>query len=181
MTLRYTLTEEDYILFNLYHSIRTPALRRQMRAPQLLFPVVLGLYLLVFGRSGPPIFYLALFAVASVLWVLLLPRLYRRSIRQTVRAQWSGGAANEFTGPQTLALLEDRIRKESDGRLSETAYRHVTRIVQTPQALYIYVGALSAYIVPVTAVERPEYVAALTRLLTERTGLEVQTDSRALL
>lgn len=173
MTLRYTLTNEDYLQFNLFHHQHDPSLRRLYRMLRLLFPALLFLLLLI-RRPQPMGLFACIFGVFALLWVLVYPPMHRRSIRWAVNRQFPKNRPHEFIGPQVLSLNEDHIRCERTGRVSETAYSTLLRLARTPQALYVYDTRLSAFIIPLSSAESPAHVEALLQLLRDKTGLQVE-------
>jgi hypothetical protein len=89
--------------------------------------------------------------VLSIIAALFFPKFHWWHAEKTVRKLISEGKANEFVGKSVLVLGETSIRGETSGRITEVGYDKVDRIVYDDERYYIYIGSLTAFIVPFRA------------------------------
>ena len=146
MKIDYTLKDEDYVQFNIYHSTHAPSQRRT----QLLFrfgtPLLLVLILLHGTRWQEWRFGIA--AGIYALWVIAWPYFHRFTCRRIVRRMTKDGRRNEFAGDFCLELAGEVLRETGNGRTTEVACDRIERIAHDDSRYYIYIGSLSAFIVP---------------------------------
>ena len=147
MRLHYTITEDDYIKYNLYHISNSASQKRIVLILRLLMPV---LFAIIFFIAIPESWVLALSIalVFSIAWFIYLPRSYGRSVMKNVKRLLQEGSANEFVGEYTLELLPDKIKETHSGRLAETPLSVVDRMGRDENSLYIYCGSITAIIIP---------------------------------
>jgi YcxB-like protein len=149
MNLKYTLTADDYLAFNM-HYLRTSELgQRQLRsyrlaiavAAPLIGAVIVGL---LSGRFlGGVAFALP---VAAVAW-LLAPKLwYRAARKQLGEIAQSPGLGT--LGTHTLVLQEDGLCEEADGVVLHASWSAIERVDESAGYAYIFFGLARAYIVP---------------------------------
>lgn len=162
MKLRYTVTKKAYFDFNIYHIQNLAVTRRQVRKTRIMPPVIWSLTGLVFcgyflqaQQSVPLALPVALFVV-SVLWIILYPICFRKALEKKLTGWVDKGIGKEFIGDFTLELLEDRIRTEGESGVAETMYDNIERLVVNKGCLYIYIGSLSAHILPLEAFDNEE-------------------------
>lgn len=82
--------------------------------------------------------------------IMFLPRLMNWDYLQFIKRILRRGS-NDFTGPRTLELLESSIRQSGPGRVEEVSYDRVEKIIKTNSYLYIYLGVLTAFVIPLNA------------------------------
>ncbi len=150
MILHYMLSNEDYIKFNLFHFGNSPVIKRQRLLLLIVMPVImLSLVFFLIDRWDATT--LVPIALLTVVWFFLYPRLVNRAIARNVNKLINEGQTNEFIGERSLTLQDSAMRIESQGRVAEIAYANIQRIAEDADRIYIYIGAISAVIIPVSA------------------------------
>ena len=157
MKLRYTTTKKNYLDFNIFHALNTDAAkalikRTRIRPPLIWLLVSLafcGYFFYEYGRFS--IEFLLIILVTTALWYLLYPLCHREVLEWRFERWLEAGGGREFTGDVTLELLDDRLRAEDAAGVREVPYGEVERLVENKKCLYVYIGADSAFIVPLTA------------------------------
>ena len=93
MQLHYTVSEDDYIAFNIYHARHVPNYKRTLIGLCLLLPVLLAaatpLVFLVFPGTSPWI-WTGVAVVAGGLWALLMPSRFEALIRRHIKKMIKG-------------------------------------------------------------------------------------------
>ena len=149
MRLHYTVSEDDYIAFNLYHVRHMANYRRTIICLCLLVPVLLAgvtpVMFLSFDRFSLWLWLCVATAVSGV-WVLLVPgrfaAMIRRHIKKITRER------NEFTGEFSLELRDEDMVYAGRGERSEIAYNRSVKVVEDQELVYLFLGALSAIVLP---------------------------------
>ena len=154
--LRYTLTKEARLEFNIYHTEHSATISRQTRKARILPPLIwllvaLGFQAFFYYRFGRgPLWFPVIVFAASALWFLLYPLCRRWWVRKTL-ASYLGEIEGKDPLNATLELRDDRLRAEADDGMTEARYAEVEKLVENKGCLYIYVGWAMAFIVPLEA------------------------------
>lgn len=157
MKLHYTVTNEAYFDFNIYHFENSASTRKQIRKTRILPPVTWSITAFTFcgyffyTQQTIPFALPAALLVVSVLWYVFYPACFRKSLEKKLKRWMAQGVGKEFIGDFTLELLEDRIRTTDGISVMETLYGNVERLVENKGCLYIYTGVASALILPLEA------------------------------
>ncbi|MGI6168561.1 MAG: YcxB family protein [Christensenellales bacterium] len=174
MSIEFTVTEQDFVNFNVYHYEHSKKMKRTVRRMQVVMAIAL---LIVFGYSGytlgdsKGIVFFAVGVVATAVWIAFVPRYARWNIRRTARKMLKRGGDNGFFGRHTVTLEDDGIREISASSSAYTEYSSVERIGYGYGNYYVYTGALQAFIIPVSAFSGAEQRQAFLNLLSEKTGV----------
>ena len=169
MLLNYTVSEEDYIAFNIYHARRTPSYKRTIVGLYLLLPALLaGITPLVFMAFPNilPWLWLGIAAAASGVWMLTVPARFAAMIRRYIKKATRSG--NEFTGRFSLELRDDGMVYQGKGEKNEVAYSRIVKVADDQGLTYLFLGALTAIVVPPEAFVHESQKAAFLKLLREK-------------
>ena len=152
MLLHYTVSEDDYLAFNIYHARHTPNYKRSIIGLCLLLPVLLAaatpLVLIAFSNISPWI-WTAVAVAAGGLWALAIPSRFEALIRRHIKKIIKG--RSEFVGAFSLGLQEGVLVYAGNNEKNEIAYSRVDKIVQDGELIFLFLGPLSAIIVPTAA------------------------------
>ncbi len=176
MELKITISEQDYLQYNIYHAEHAPNYRGTIIALSLLVPFLclLGTYFMLPVAS--PVMWGLAAVTASVIWALTTPRRYRKMIRKQVRKRMLNN--NEFVGQFQLTATDDCLLYEGNGEKSEISYTRVVKVVQdkqetkqeSKQYIYIFLGSVSALIIPLTSFLDDAQRLAFLNLLRKKCG-----------
>ena len=171
MILHYTLPEDAFFDYNVYYSTQSPVQQKHIQKWRTLPPLVWTLMAVsgvVFLNSAE--FHIRLLIVlgctiASVVWYIRYPVIFERAIIKVLKRWFAEGKYNEYVGDFTLELTEDRLRESAPGRVTEVGYDKIQTIVEDKRWIYIFIGSITAVIVPYAAFatreEKERFVAML--------------------
>jgi hypothetical protein len=152
MEIEYELTLDDLVAFNKYHYKHSRAYRRQWLRGWLLPAAIILLPWLALagstwsaGRSAMALWPLA---IGAPLYLALYPLLVRRQFGRLVPAFLKEGDNNTLLGKHRLAIGPNGLRTVNEHHESTVRWSGVERIAQDDDYLFVYVSAMSAYIVP---------------------------------
>ena len=159
MKLPYTVTEQAYLDFNIYHSGNSDSMRKLARRMRLSLPIIMSLLgfgfcsfmTWRFGIRALSFAYLAGCLAIAALWYALYPLRWRKSLEKRFKAYFAEGNGKEFTGDFTLELLDDRLRTEGADAATESSYGRIGKVLENKGCLYIYTGSMTAVILPLNA------------------------------
>lgn len=166
MKLEYTLTDQDYINFNLSFAETSSTVKKSMLRARLTGPVLfLALPFVLQNVSDIPfIYWMSVMGFTAVGWFFFLPSLMKRSTIRSVRKILKE-RGESFLGPKTLELTDGGIITRGTDSASTTAYSAIQQIVPYKGGLYLYTGALAAIMIAPNAftsdAHRNEFIQAL--------------------
>ena len=91
-----------------------------------------------------------------------------------VRKMAKLGKIDEFIGMRKLELTEDKIRSEKAGMASEATYDCVKSIESDDGRLFIFVGGMTAFIVPFAAFADENEKREFLEILEKRTEKQIK-------
>jgi hypothetical protein len=90
-----------------------------------------------------------------------------------IKLQLRSGKKNDFIGNSTLFLNDDFIENANSSITSQVKYSSVEKICFGYNCFFLYIGAIKAIIVPVSAFTDDSIKQKFLYLLKQKTGLDV--------
>lgn len=151
MKFHITVTEEDYIAFNLDCIRHYPNAKKNMLIGRLtaLFLSAFFMLMLLALRASEIVLLIGgiILAYFSVVSFFRYPSQYEKSVRRSIQRISKEGkppyepeADIEFTDTEMIQITEKSMRR--------VAYGELIRIVETPYRMYLYDSPSRAYILP---------------------------------
>lgn len=169
MTIKFTLTEDAYFKFNLYHCDNSPAQKRTFRtlrfAPAILIVIVSFAVFKDFASIG-----VAIGFMLAALWILYYPKFHHKNLLKNVQKAMTEENLKEFTGEYSLSFLDDKIQETRHGSTMEIPYRKIEKIEHNDEYLYLYLDSMTAIIVPYSAFKSSEDRQTVLELVKKRQG-----------
>lgn len=167
MVLKYEVTKQDYIDFNINFVDTSKVMRRSIFIRRFFYPVffLAAASLLESVFSIPIAFLLVAVAVISTVWVLYYVKWFKHSVVKKVEKTLSSGKITGLIGTHELELGEGHLTDTT--RESYTRYENVEKIIATETHIFVYVSQVMAYIIPKrTFKSQEEIVTFLVKLET---------------
>lgn len=146
----YTLSEEEYYEFNIYSYLNKPAGKRSFLIFRFLVPLILVASVVFTMVVIGEIYFGAfdyIFLAIAVLWIIFAKKFYIRSIRGSVKKLISKGKA-PYGIPTEMVFEEDFFKETTPENENKSKYSSVESVAVGPEAVYIYLNAILAYIIP---------------------------------
>ncbi len=155
MRIDFTLTQEDYIAYNIHHIENSPSLKRALNIQRyglalifLIFPFIIAamtsisltLWLLVYGTI-------------FVVWIRFYPKYYMNSTRKRIIRLIQEGNSASLLGDRSVILTDEAVEEISPQGESRVTWGSIERIDETDEYIYIYTSPVNAYLVPTRAFE----------------------------
>jgi hypothetical protein len=160
MDLKYKLTEEDYINFNLFHMKNSETIMKSVRNQRIFTPVFYLLFSVVFSflLDIPFLVSFTPFFILSVLWVLFYPQyLFGRAIRHTKKLV-KEGRNESILGEHYMVLNDEGIVDKTSKGETKVTWSGINELKENDQYIYLYNSALSGYILPKREFENVEEI-----------------------
>lgn len=164
MEIRYTITEEDYIQFNLYHIEESASLRKQFQMLRLYLPLLMAVVIFLVGTQvlkQPALYWVVVAVLYAVGWFVIYPRLYKKSIRKNVVKMAREGDNTSVFGDKTLEIAGDKITISGQDTTEIIDKTAIKEIKQKNDLLILYNSSVSAHIIPTRYLTESE-LATLT-------------------
>ena len=157
MILHYALPEDAFFDYNVYYSTQSPAQQKHIQKWRTLPPLVwtlMAVSSVVFLNTLElhiRIMIVLACSIASIVWYIRYPGIFERAIIKVLKRWFAEGKYNEYIGDFTLELTEDGLRESAPGRVTEVGYDKIQSIIEDKRWIYIFVGSITAIIVPYAA------------------------------
>ncbi|MED5051508.1 YcxB family protein [Anoxybacillus rupiensis] len=150
MEIRYRLTEEDYVQFNLFHIKHSKAARRTLTIQRVIPPVLFLLVAWVFAEIGHASFLglLITFSIVAVLWVIFYPSYFDRAIIRSAKRMMKDGNNEGLLGEHHLVMTEEGIVDSTSYGETKVSWGGIKAFKEDRHSFYLYNSAVSAYIIP---------------------------------
>lgn len=167
MQVTYQITPDDFVGFNLSYMNHATQLRASIRSTQLVCTVLILIVgaVLTYVRGGFSLLWALIYVAAAIAAYFLIPPMIRRRVKKSVYRTLSLPQNQHVCSEKTLTLEEDGLHLTGGGEDSRYPYDTVAHIDEDMARYFIYVGAMSAVIVPFSAFSSGEEKAAFYRQL----------------
>lgn len=152
MELKYVITEQDYIDFNLNFwrtNVRVQRMLLQLRIVTTLLCLVAGTALMLWLKLSP----LTIVAYAALAAVIFfgLPSFMQRKVKKNVLKILRNAKNKNLCGEMCMTLGDSGFRLVGAGEDSGYLYENVHRVASDEAHYYVYVDEYSSLIIPFTA------------------------------
>ena len=172
-TFHYQLTEEEYFEYFLHHNYSIPKFRKRLMKEKYLAAALLVVCAFIAAPTvdRPLIFYIVL-GVGFIGWMAVYRKLIEWNMRKTVKTIKESGKA-PYANDFHASFEEERLLTWTDDTQVSTNYSAFEKIVTGENALYLYVNANSAFILPHRIFASDEEREALMQFLKQKANVEV--------
>ncbi len=172
-TFQYQLNDGDYFEYNLYHNYTLPKFRKRLVMQRFLIPVLYMVLAFFLGmQADDPVIMYAVFGIASVIWILIYRKLIEWNIRKSIKMMKQSGKT-PYDKAITLVFGEDKITETTKDTENSVGYAALEKMVQGENALYLYVNAIGAQILPYRAFASDEEKEAFLQFIKGKTNAEL--------
>jgi hypothetical protein len=174
MQLQYAVDVDDLIQFNIYHSDHSPAVTRLLWRSAILGTILGIVLLLALGYSASTLVAAssrhvvwAITVLAAVFFpILYLPKVrpnYRKRLRHTLKKLYSE-EGNSDLGPRVLDVQDTGVLVISPQGESRTSWQSITKLSETPEYAFVYLGPAKAHIIPKRSIRSGDLSAVVAEM-----------------
>lgn len=155
MRIVYSLTEQDYLEFNLYHFKHSPSMRRSLNLQRYGIPLfILAFSFLIDKFDEIPLWaWLITSIIIALLWVIYYPKYFKNQIIKSVTKMVREGKNSNLLGRHALELSEYGLTEITENSETKTGWSGIAKFVYNTDYLYIYINSIAAHIIPTSAFE----------------------------
>lgn len=170
MELRYTISEQDFIDYNMYFIDHDPVTQKTIHRMRLLLAglVIVGGAALMYGVGTlTPVSVAVYVALAAGIYAYA-PRGFKNKAKKNVRLTIKRAVNKHICGQKLLTADDEGVRLTGEDEDSRYPYAAFTRVTPVKRQVYLYLDDISALIVPDNAFADAAEKEAFVRFLEER-------------
>ncbi|MCZ2256932.1 YcxB family protein [Sporosarcina sp. G11-34] len=158
MKIDYSLTEEDYLEFNLFHAKNSEAVSKSLMLQRFLSPIVFIIAAFTFSWVGDISLLASLigFSFISILWIVYYPKYFYYLLMKNSKKLLKEGKNDGLIGERYMTLSEQGIIDVSSNGETKVNWAGIKSIQEDTNHYYLYNSAVSAYIIPKRALQNLE-------------------------
>ena len=150
MEIRYSLTEEDYLNFNMFHIKNSKTAKRALNMQRFLTPILFIVASFVLSKVGNISFlglFIAFFMV-SILWIIFYPRYFYSYVIRNTKKMIKEGKNDGLLGEHCMIFSEEGIVDSTTTSETKVTWSGIKNIKEDTHNIYLYNSSVSAYILP---------------------------------
>lgn len=151
MELKYEITQEDYMGFNLYHLKNSPTHHKNYLFIRYGLSVLSSLIMILIGTQlfNQPLLYWVIIAVGFlIIWIINFPKRYDKQLRKQILKVLKEGDNSSFFGHKTMTIDDEKIHVVDEFMTEVTLKKNIKSVKVLDELILIYISGLSAYIIP---------------------------------
>lgn len=160
MEIKYELTKDDFLEFNLYHAENSKTVKKTLNIQRYIISIIFIFAAIVMSSylDIPYSFTIPFYLVVFLIWVLFYPKYFKWHIKRNVSKMLDEGKNKGIIGEQSLSISNEGIISISEVGEMKNNWSSVEKIVKTDKIILIYISSISAYIIPIKAFNNEEEV-----------------------
>ncbi|ADI00154.1 YcxB family protein [Salisediminibacterium selenitireducens] len=151
MELRFEITKDDYINFNLYHIENSPSQRKVYNFLRYGIPLLFSVPVYAIGTiifQQPASYWVVIALLFILVWIITYPKQHKRVIRRQTEKLLQEGENSSIFGKKIMTL-DDQTIKVVGGNSSETTSKQSIQEVKVYEdMILIYLSSITAHIIP---------------------------------
>ncbi|MCJ7842473.1 YcxB family protein [Lederbergia sp. NSJ-179] len=150
MEIKYNLTEEDYLNFNLFHVKNSKTAKKAMKMQRFLIPIVFIVIPYVLSKMGDMSLFglLIPFLLISILWIMFYPKYFYHYVIRHTKKLIKEGENDGLLGEHRMILSEEGIVDSASNRETKVTWSGIKTVKEDKHNIYLYNSSVSAYILP---------------------------------
>ena len=150
MEIRYSLTEEDYLNFNMFHIKNSKTTKRALNMQRFLMPIIFIVLSYVLSKVGNMSFFGLFIAllIVSILWIIFYPRYFYSYVFRNTKKMIKEGKNDGLLGEHLMILSEEGIIDSNSNGETKVTWSGIKTFKEDEHNIYLYNSSVSAYILP---------------------------------
>ncbi|WP_042354236.1 YcxB family protein [Bacillus rubiinfantis] len=160
MKLEYTLTEDDFLHFNLFHMKNSKTAAKALTMQRMIGPIIFLACSYLFSTFGdvPFAVLFTIFLIMSVIWFIFYPKYYFNFIKRHTLKMIREGKNEGLLGKHVLTMNDDSLVETTPVNETKVSWSGIQDFKEDDEFFYLYNSSISAYIIPKRAIEQPAEV-----------------------
>ncbi len=157
MEIKFEVTKEDYIKFNLYHTENSPSQKKNLNLLRYIIPVLFSLLIYFIGTNlfnQPSIYWIIIAILFSLIWMITYPKQYRYLIQKETEKLINEGDNSEIFGKKKMIIDNETITVYNKSSSESIQINAIKDVKIYDDIIAIYTSAITAYIVPIRYLDK---------------------------
>lgn len=158
MKIKYNLTEDDYVNFNIYHLKNSSSLKRSIMINRFLTPLIFLVMPFVLGNISNISFgyWAVIFVLTYILWVVLYEKNLYKINKKRIIKMLKENSNEGLLGEKTLEVDEKQIKSIDKSGESTIYIKTIKNIVEDKEYIFVYTNSVEAIVIPLRAFSNNE-------------------------
>lgn len=156
MEIKYNLTEDDYVYFNMYHIKHSKTAMKMLNLQRYLTPVFFIIVSILLSQISeiPFLLSFSVFSVIGVLWFIYYPKYYEHFLVKQVKKMFHEGKNDGLLGEHFLILKEEGLVETTSNGETRADWASIENFKEDKDYFFLYNSSISAYIIPKRSIEK---------------------------
>ncbi len=173
-TFHYQLTLDDHFDHRLCLNYTLPAFRKKIMMQKYLNPLLFIVWAILLGFIFGHFPNVYIFSGAiSIGWILIFRKRVVRNIHKSLKITSESGKSPFNSSDVVTVFDEEKIRTDTVDSEASFNYSAIEKIVTGPNALYLYINATTAFILPYRIFASEEEKDSFLQFIKEKTNAPV--------
>lgn len=151
MEVKFEITEEDYIQFNLIHIQNSPSQKKMYHLLRYAIPLLFTIPIYIIGTmvfNQPRMYWMIIAVFFALIWMITYPKQYKKLIEKQTKKLLKEGDNSSIFGEKTMVIDEEDITVFSEFTSEKVAKNSIKDIKISDDLILIYLSGISAQIIP---------------------------------
>ncbi|ALC80213.1 YcxB family protein [Bacillus gobiensis] len=150
MELKYELTKDDYLAFNLHYMKHSKMIKQSLFMQRFLTPIIfLVLPFVLFWMTREFLIgFFITFVLVSIVWMAFYPKYFFAYIKKRLLKALNEGSNDNLLGQHVFIPSEDGLIEKNSAGERKTSWSGIERVEENDDYYFLFLSSMSAYILP---------------------------------
>lgn len=170
--LNITMTEQDYLAYNCFHSLESRTAKKRLRKSRSVFSAIIVtfgvLYTLMSGWNPDTVLYLSLLCFFSLIYLVFFKKVLLFSLKSQIKKLKKVGRL-PFDPAAKFEFYEDHLVEICPSTRTEWGYDALDRVCIVPDRfVLLYSSTVGAYVLPIAQLSQQVDLEAFLGFLSKK-------------
>lgn len=150
MEIKYELTKDDYLAFNLHYVKHSNTIKQSLFRQQFFTPIIFLILPFIFSWfMGEFSIGLSItFMLVSVVWMIVYPKYFYWHITRNVNKTLNEGENENLMGQHMFIGNDEGFIETNKAGERKVSWSSIERVEENDEYYFLFFSAMSAYIIP---------------------------------
>ncbi len=173
MKLKYSLTKDDFINFNLNYMHNSNSLKKTLFINRFIVPLIFLIipFLLYDIADMEFIIFMITFILLFILWISFYNKFVDNINRKRLNKILNENNPNDLLGERVLEIIGDKIKITNSSGENIIRVNSIKKIIENDNYIFVYINSITAIIVPLMTFRSDEEKDTFKNLLSYHLNL----------
>ena len=151
LEIKFEITEEDYINFNLHHVGDSPSQKKTYNILRYLLPIICTIPIYSIGTvlfKQPKVYWAIIAILFLLIWIITYPKQHTKLITREAKKMLKEGDNSSIFGDKTMIIDKETMKVFNETSSETTSRSSIKDIKLYDDMILIYLNSITAEIVP---------------------------------